>query len=78
MSLKGNVKKRRKRGYSLSFCNKRTEAMMMPRPIAKVNPLNACPPKMYIIRTTRNVVNDVSSVLDIVWLILFVIVCGVS
>ena len=40
------------------------EAMEIPKPIAKVNPLRPAPPKMYIIRTTINVVNDVKSVLD--------------
>jgi len=51
---------------------------MMPKPMAKVNPLNAWPPKMYIIRTTMKVVNDVNSVLERVWLILFEIILGLS
>ena len=37
---------------------------MIPISIAKVNPLSPAPPQIYIIRTTRNVVNDVSSVRD--------------
>ncbi len=50
--------------------------MMIPRPIAKVNPLSPGPPKMYIISTTINVVRDVKMVLEIVWLMLLVIICG--
>lgn len=51
---------------------------MMPKPMAKVNPLNAGPPKMYIIRTTMKVVNDVNSVLERVWFMLSLIIWGFS
>ena len=50
--------------------------MMMPKPIARVKPLSPEPPKMYIISTTINVVKDVKMVLEIVWLMLLVITCG--
>ena len=39
---------------------------MIPKPIAKVKPLRAWPPKMYIISTTIKVVKDVKMVLEIV------------
>jgi len=51
---------------------------MIPKPIANVKPLNPGPPKMYIISTTINVVTEVIIVLEIVWLILSVIICGLS
>jgi hypothetical protein len=39
---------------------------IIPKPIAKVNPLSASPPKIYIISTTINVVKEVIIVLEIV------------
>ena len=45
---------------------------MIPISIAKVKPRSPEPPQMYIISTTMNVVNEVSSVRDSVWLILVV------